>query len=257
MSEEERSGSVRYVKFTGKGSEFNEWKVKTLALARRKGFAEYLKEDRESSKDSLEAKKFIKGNADAWDQLVLSLTGTAFDLIQEADENAHKAWKLLLRKYEVSDEKQESLTDVTDEWNKSKLESVKMDPDDWFSTLFRINKKFGRIKKEYEKDEDTMKAHVLVNLPEEYKAVRTNLSMNCDYSYADYKKHIRHYWYTELGGKDLMDKGLCVVVGTKEDPSNGGTTTAFYTQGGNGQFKFRCRKCGKVGHKAKDCKTKP
>ena len=52
-----------------------------------------------------------------------------------------------------------------------------------------------------------------------------------------------------------MDKGLCVVAGTKEDPSNGGTTTAFYTQGGNGQFKFRCRKCGKIGHKAKECKT--
>ena len=100
-----------------------------------------------------------------------------------------------------------------------------------------------------------MKAHVLVNLPEECKAVRTDLSMNCDYSYADYKKHIRHYWYTEPGGNDLMDKGFCVVAGTMEDPSNGGMTTAFYTQGGNGQFKFRCRKCGKVGHKAKDCKT--
>ena len=130
MSEEERSGSVRYMKFTGKGSEFNKQKVKTLALARRKGFAEYLKEDRESYKDSLEAKKIIKGNAVVWDQLVLSLTVTAFDLIQEADKNAHKAWKLLLRNHEVSDEKQESLTDVTDELNKSKLESVKMDPDD-------------------------------------------------------------------------------------------------------------------------------
>ena len=32
----ERSGSVRYVKFSGKGSEFNKWKVKTLALARER-----------------------------------------------------------------------------------------------------------------------------------------------------------------------------------------------------------------------------
>ena len=49
MSEEEKSSSVRYVKFSGKGSDFNEWKVKTLALARRKGFAKYLKEDLEYS----------------------------------------------------------------------------------------------------------------------------------------------------------------------------------------------------------------
>ena len=37
--------------------------------------------------------------------------------------------------------------------------------------LSHINKKFGMIKKEYEKDDDKMKAHVLVSLPEEYKVV--------------------------------------------------------------------------------------
>ena len=136
MSEEEKSGSVRYVKFTGKGKDFNEWKVKTLALARRKGFDKYLKEKHVKSEDSKKDTEFTKGNADAWDQLVLSLSGTPFDLILEANENAHEAWKLLLNKYEVSDEKQESLTDVTKEWNSAKLESVRIDPDDWFSKLF-------------------------------------------------------------------------------------------------------------------------
>ena len=173
MSEEEKSGSVRYVKFTGKGKDFNEWKVKTLALARRKGFDKYLKEKHVKSEDSKKDTEFTKGNADAWDQLVLSLSGTPFDLILEANENAHEAWKLLLNKYAVSDEKQESLTDVTKEWNSAKLASVRVDPDDWFSTLFRINKKFGKIKTQYEKDDDAMKAHVLVNLPDEYKPVRT------------------------------------------------------------------------------------
>ena len=37
---EKNNGTVRYVRFSGKGSDFNEWKVKTMSLARRKGFAE-------------------------------------------------------------------------------------------------------------------------------------------------------------------------------------------------------------------------
>ena len=99
-----------------------------------------------------------------------------------------------------------------------------------------------------------MKAHVVVNLPDEYKAVRTNLSMNAAYTYADYKKHIRHYWYTELGGKDLLEKGTCNVATTKNDSRNGQTTMAFYTNSSGG-FCFRCHKCGLLGYKAKDCTT--
>ena len=45
---------------------------------------------------------YENGNADAWDQLVLSLSGTAFSVIQEADGDVHEAWKLLLDKYNVS-----------------------------------------------------------------------------------------------------------------------------------------------------------
>ena len=244
----EKSGSVRYVKFSGKGSEFNEWKVKTLALARRKNFAEYLKEDR--SKDA----NFEKGNADAWDQLVLSLTGVQFDLIQEADENAHVAWKILLNKYEVSDEKSESLTDVTMEWNQCKLENTEDDPDNWFSRLYRINQKFKKINVLYEKDDECMKAHVLANLPEEYKHVRTNLYMNMDFTYEEYRKHIRHFWYTELGGKDYLRTGKSnVKISEGETALN---TTANNGQEGTG-FPYKCRKCGKKGHKAKDCRAKP
>ena len=80
------------MKFSGKEANFNKWKVKTLALARRKNFAKYMKED--GSKDT----NLEKGNTDTWDQLVLILTGIQFDLIQEADENTHKAWKILLNK---------------------------------------------------------------------------------------------------------------------------------------------------------------
>ena len=89
MGDEEKSTSVRYVKFSGKGSDFNEWKIKTLSLARRKKFDTYLLEDGNFSTDQDVVDGYANGNADAWDQLVLSLSGTAFSVIQEADGDAH------------------------------------------------------------------------------------------------------------------------------------------------------------------------
>lgn len=52
-----------------------------------------------------------------------------------------------------------------------------------------------------------MKAHVLVNLPEEYKHVRMNLYMNANYTHKQYKMNIKHYWYTDLGGKEHLQTG--------------------------------------------------
>ena len=256
MGDEERSTSVRYVKFSGRGSDFNEWKIKTLSLARRKKFDVYLLEDGSKSTDNDVVDNYVNGNADAWDQLVLSLSGTAFSVIQEADGDAHEAWKLLLDKYDVSSEKQISLTDVTEEWNNSRLRSTKVDPDDWFTYLYRVNVRFKKIKTEYGKDDDQVKAHVLVNLPEEYKAIQTNLRMNPTYSYKDYRTHIRNHWLSRLGGKEMIEKGTCeTFLGAKQDSSESTGEAALYTKSKKGTFKGRCCKCGQVGHKAKDCKS--
>ena len=66
MGDEERSTSVRYVKFSGRGSDFNEWKIKTLSLARRKKFDVYLLEDGSKSTDNDVVDNYVNGNADAW-----------------------------------------------------------------------------------------------------------------------------------------------------------------------------------------------
>ena len=91
MGDEEKSTSIRYVKFSGKGSDFNEWKIKTLSLARRKKFDVYLLEDSSKSTDKNVIDNYDNGNADPWDQLVLSLSGTAFSVIHEADDNVNEA----------------------------------------------------------------------------------------------------------------------------------------------------------------------
>ena len=100
----------------------------------------------------------MKGNADVWDQLVLSLP--TFTLIMEADGDARVAWNILLNKFEVSEQKQESLTDVMMEWAACRLINTKIDPDNWFSQLYYINQKFKKIKPEYEKDQDSIKVHM-------------------------------------------------------------------------------------------------
>ena len=71
---------------------------------------------------------------------------------------------MLLNKYKVSDEKQESLTDVTMEWSACKINGTKDNLDTWFSELYRIIEKFKNIKREYKKDEVSIKAHVIVHL---------------------------------------------------------------------------------------------
>ena len=56
---------MRYVKFSGKGSDFNEWKIKTLSLARRKRFEVYLREDGSGSDNVKVEEGYSTGNADA------------------------------------------------------------------------------------------------------------------------------------------------------------------------------------------------
>ena len=55
--------------------------------------------------------------------------------------------------------------------------------------MYHINQKFKKIKQEYEKDEDSINAHVISNLPEEFKAVHTSLYMAESYTYNDYKRY--------------------------------------------------------------------
>lgn len=153
----------------------------------------------------------------------------------------------------MSSEKQISLIDVTEEWNNSRLCSVKVDPDNWFTYLYRVNVGFKKIKPEYRKDDDQIKAHVLVNLPVGYEAIQTNL-MNPTYNYKDYRTHIRNHWLSRLGGKEMIEKDTCgTFSGSKQDINESMGEAVLYTESKKGTFKGRCRKCRQVGHKAKDC----
>ena len=109
--------------------------------------------------------KIYEGNSKAWDFLIISLTDIPFWLVRQCDENAHDTWKDLIDKYEVSDEKQESLNEVTKRWENCKIKDTSLDPDIWFNELYNINLKFNNIKAKYEKYEEKLKAHVFGVLP--------------------------------------------------------------------------------------------
>ena len=61
-----------------------------------------------------------------------------------------------MHKYEVPDEKQDILNEVTNRWNNCKVKDTSHDLEIWFNELYNLNLKFNNIKKKYEKDEDEM-----------------------------------------------------------------------------------------------------
>ena len=111
--EDGKSTSIRYVSFSGKGSSFVEWKIKTLSLARKKKFDVYFTKLWTAIDKGYDAENYN----DVWDQLVISLTGTPFMHIMDCEGDLQRAWMLLVEKYEASSSKSESLSDVVKEWN--------------------------------------------------------------------------------------------------------------------------------------------
>ena len=72
----------------------------------------------------------------------------------------------LIEKYEVSEEKQENLNEVTNRRRTFRIMDTSQDPDIWSNALYNSNLRFKKTKEKYEKDEDDMKAHVFYVLPE-------------------------------------------------------------------------------------------
>ena len=111
--------------------------------------------------------KIYEGNSKAWDFLIISLTDITSGLVSQCDENAHHARKDLIDKYEVSDEKKESLNEVKNRWNNCRNKETIQYPDIWFNKLYKQNLKFKNIKSRYEKNQDKVRSYVFGVLTEE------------------------------------------------------------------------------------------
>ena len=151
--------------------------------------------------------KIYEGNSKAWDFLIISLTYIPLGVVRQCDENAHDAWKALIYKYEVSDEKRESFNEVTNMWNNCKIKDTGLDLDIWFNELYYLNLKFNNIKAKYEKDEDKLKSRVFDVLPEEYNEVRVSYNVNiAKVEFKDLKIEIRWFCKTDLNRRKTQEK---------------------------------------------------
>ena len=72
--------------------------------------------------------KIYEGNSKAWYFVVISLIYTPFGLVRQCNENAHETWKALIDKYEVSDEKQESLNEMSNRCKNCRINYTSQDP---------------------------------------------------------------------------------------------------------------------------------
>ena len=109
--------------------------------------------------------KIYEGNSKAWDLHLISFVEITFRLFRQCDDNAHNAWEFLIDKYELKDEKQEILSEVTNRWNNSSIKDTSQDTDIWFNYLYNLNLKFKKIKATYGKYKDKRKAHFFDVLP--------------------------------------------------------------------------------------------
>jgi len=111
----------------------------------------------------------------------------------------------------------------------------KRNPDDWFDELEHLRQRLTQVNSPVD-DEDLM-IHILNHLPDEYSELTTALHAIDFGTLFDLQQKIRAFYKRKLDNKGGNEKGLAMA-------------------GYHKKFKGRCRNCGKIGHKAADCKQK-
>ena len=99
-------------------------------------------------------------------------------MARQWNENVNEACKALVEKYDVSDDKQESLNEVTDIWNNSSIRYTSKYPDIWSNEWFNFNLKLNKIRVKYDNYGDYIKAQVFDFPSKDYEPVRVSWNVN-------------------------------------------------------------------------------
>ena len=263
----EATSSIRVIPFSGKATEWPVWSEKFLARARRKSYKGVL-----TGKDQLpatvaddgypvpistemteKAKEVNEKNEEAYEDLILSISGetemgrVVFQMVKGSktkdfpDGDCCVAWKRLNEKFEPTTT--QSRLDLKREFQSLVLKG-RNDPDIWLTkledTMMKINNATSNPS-QYMTEVDILE-QALNNVPKEYDMVIETLQHRIDttvdpLTISELRVRLRHRYTKLYSGMSDKDKD--------------GETALFA-----GGFKGKCNNCGKIGHKAKDCRDK-
>lgn len=251
--DEETSTTLKVFKFSGKDrTKWREWKIKTLAYARRKGFSEAF--TKKYDEDELKIEANILKRDLAIDYLISSLTESAFTKVtSKTTDDPCTAWSILHQAYERREE--EDLESVQVELSNLKMSKTE-EPDDFYNKLLLINERLSKISDKYELDDLQMKIHLLAKLPEEYQVTKKAIQVNGlgKKDIEDIVKDLNQVW---------KEKGYDKAPSTKEETDVALTVEEAKEKNlrkdqNNNKKKFEkdCGYCGKKFHRAKDCRGK-
>ena len=240
--------SVKYYRLNDENAYtfYEEWRFKTMAILRKKGWSGQFEKptviptatEASATNATAETKKIFSDNAEAYDQILMGCSGIALGLVKRAQGNSVEAISNLDSKYGTT---KTDLTTTLNNFANCKLKSKDEDPDKWFMDLDKLNDKLEEIDPLYKKRSFEIKAHILGGLPDGYEDVKTKVSgKEDDYTVRELEDEIRNKWKRDHKSNDETNEYALSIE---------------HKGKGKRRFKGKCRKCGKQGHKAVDCKS--
>jgi Reverse transcriptase (RNA-dependent DNA polymerase)/gag-polypeptide of LTR copia-type/Zinc knuckle len=254
--------SIRVIPFYGKSEEWPTWSEKFLAKARRYGFKDVLlgkaripKTDEDYEMDTEEGKRLMIAadlNELAYTELILSIDDktsngkVAFNLVKGCknkdfvDGNASMAWDRLRNKFEP--QSAPSLVKMEKQFRQCALKKGQ-DPDVWITELEDYRMKLDELGSSISNNQFII--HILNNMTDDYELQLAMMEKRLN-------DKINLLTVDEIRD-DLNLRFERLNIKTNENNENGNNhDVAFF----GGQFKGKCRNCGVIGHKARDCKNK-
>ena len=185
--------------------------------------------------------------------LLLSCYGDAYKII-ESLETAFEMFQALKNRYDSK--KIKDLVKVTAKLEKCYMKSDLEDPYLWILEMERLNRELEKCDGGTKRSDMQMKATILAKLPKRrYESVITSMNGkmgNENFTYQDFiAEIIDHYELFVEPFKNRLNR-----ENGENNKEGKGKHLALNTTSGKGgwrQFKGKCNKCGKQGHKARDC----
>jgi hypothetical protein len=242
---DDEASTIKVPVFRGTDEKWDMWKAQFKAYAHHKKFLGVLLGDdkAKAEKEKLTEKEDIrirKANDAAYASLIMACKGGAFGHVNSArnedfpNGSAAIAWEKLSKVYESNT--MSDMVDLLDKWSKCALEGDN-NPDTWFNDLAHIRDRLVKTKAPI--SDETAVAHIITKLPEVYRPLVVGLKLSSTtYGVEDIQKEVRDFWNRYVKGK-----------------GNSGTKKGGVALFGEAKFKGNCRKCGKYGHKAADCRS--